>query len=185
MKLFIETSLSDLYMSIINNKVIAKRQIKNLVKKTDAFYENLDQLFKEANVNIEEITDIYTTLGPGSFSGARIGFLFAKTIAQISNTNFYVVPTYKLISKQKETLNLDWKNVYIKANRYSSYWINIENNNECSIVENENNNDDFIYDLFEKDPEQFFILFNKVESNKILDVELLYLHEPQIGVEKC
>ncbi|TPR54267.1 tRNA (adenosine(37)-N6)-threonylcarbamoyltransferase complex dimerization subunit type 1 TsaB [Metamycoplasma neophronis] len=184
MKLFVETSLSDLYMALIDNhEIIAKVRVENLVKKTDAFYENLNQLLEDAKVSIDNVESIYTTLGPGSFSGARIGFLFAKTLAQISDRKLYVSPTYELFRWQKQLLSENNNKIRIKANRYNVYLIEFNPEFSCKLVDDDLAYDKFDYDLFEQNPIYFLNKFTKVENP--LDVELLYLHEPQIGGEKC
>jgi len=41
----------------------------------------ISELFRETGVNPRELTDIGVTLGPGSFTGVRIGLAFAKGMA--------------------------------------------------------------------------------------------------------
>ncbi|TPE57582.1 tRNA (adenosine(37)-N6)-threonylcarbamoyltransferase complex dimerization subunit type 1 TsaB [[Mycoplasma] falconis] len=184
MNLFIETSLSDLYFCLFKkNKVIASINKPNLVKKTDAFYETLNELFKKANVSLKDIENIYTTLGPGSFSGARIGLLFAKTIAQISDKQMYTTATYNLFKVQNYLQNKDVNNVYIKANKYSVYHISFLPNLASEIINNDNNFEIFDYSLFENNLSLYFQEFK--QEKDLETVELLYLHEPQIGGNKC
>ncbi|WP_412031731.1 tRNA (adenosine(37)-N6)-threonylcarbamoyltransferase complex dimerization subunit type 1 TsaB [Metamycoplasma buccale] len=186
MKMFLETSLDNLYLCLIdkNDKVINKINIPSLVKKTDVLFENINILFKNINVSINELTDIYTTLGPGSFSGARIGFLFARTISQLSNIKLYVCETYLLFKKQLELSKNSKSEIKIKANKYSVYKIKFSNKKIISTIEeNKNDYDIFNYQLFENNVSQFLKIFREVKNP--MDIELCYLHEPQIGGIKC
>ncbi|WP_373434746.1 hypothetical protein [Metamycoplasma equirhinis] len=180
MELFVETSLSDLYIAIIkNNKIIDKICEKDLVKKTDEFYLKLNLLFERNKIDIDSINEIYITLGPGSFSGARIGLLFARTICQISNKKLFIVPTYKLFEMQKKMLKQDFNQIKIKANKYNNYLIKLNSNFSCELVENNNDFDKFDYQLFEKKLPKYKNIF--MQCLDVNEVELLYLHEPQIG----
>lgn len=184
MKLFIETSLSDFYISLIDKNYceIDCIFIANLVKKTDAFFENLNYLLNKNNFKLSSISEIYTTLGPGSFSGARIGLVFAKTVAQLSNIKLFVAPTYSLFYTQKKLQHEDCNLINIKANKYNVYSI-IVDPFECHMQENLGNFDLFNKELFSKNIEQYLKEFKQV--NDIENCELIYLHDPQIGEIKC
>ncbi|QJG66478.1 hypothetical protein HGG64_02050 [Mycoplasma phocoeninasale] len=180
MELFVETSLTDLYFAIIDrDKVIDEVRIKDLVKKTDLFYETLNSLLSKSNLKINDFSKIYTTTGPGSFSGTRIGFLFAKTISQISKIKLYLCPTYKLFILQKQLLNSTELTVKIKANKYNIYEIKIQPAITCQLIANDGNFDNLDYQLLKDNIAKFLSCFSEVSDSSSIDLE--YFHEPQIG----
>ncbi|AWX42955.1 molecular chaperone [Metamycoplasma cloacale] len=182
MELFIETSLSSLFLSVAKNKKILDYiEIKNLVKKTDVIIQEINKLLNRNNLTLQDIKVIKTTIGPGSFSGARIGFLWGRTIAQLSHIKLYICETYALLHCQNKLLKKNISTIRIKANKYSSYEINFKKNNvlSSSIVENVEQNDELDYDFFVQNYDKFNKCFRLVES--FLDIELCYMHEPQIG----
>lgn len=185
MKLILETSLDDLYLALVNenDKIIKSITVQSLVKKTDALFDEINRLFENTNFSINDLKSIYITLGPGSFSGARIGLLFARTMVQISNTKMYVCYTYELFKKQLE-LKQKWENfVLIKANKHSQYHIDFSDGAiTTTLVENEDNYFCFDYAHFESSIAEYLTVFK--EARNPIEVELAYLHEPQIGRQK-
>lgn len=180
MNIFVETSLSNLYMCIFdsNNKIISKINIENVVKKTDIFYEQLNILLKIAKLKLFDIKNFYVTLGPGSFSGARIGLTFCRTVFQLSKKcNLYVTPTYKLFNTQLKT-----NHVKILANKYRVFDI-IDDN--ITLETNNNDYHIFDYDRFENNLSEYLLVFKKIERDKLLDVDVIYGSMPQIGEIKC
>ncbi|AZZ65783.1 tRNA (adenosine(37)-N6)-threonylcarbamoyltransferase complex ATPase subunit type 1 TsaE [Metamycoplasma phocicerebrale] len=181
--LFIETSLEDFFVAILeDDRVIDYVIKKDLIKKTDYFFNVLDDILNRNNLDINNIDEIYTTTGPGSFTGARLGFSYARTNAQVQPkvaNNFIKLklsPTYELffIQKQENT-------VYIKANKYKSYKINkLKNKIEIEIIDaSEEFLDKFNYNDFIENPKKYLKAFK--ESNNLLSEELVYASEPQIG----
>lgn len=184
MNLFVETSLSDLYICLFtkNFKVVDKIHVPNLAKKTDEFFEHLDILLQRNKLELSNIKRVYTTLGPGSFNGARIGFLFVRTIVQMNNAcKLYVAPTFVLFKIQFliQGKKLDIK---IKANKYSLYDIQFPNQQvQKSLINNDGNYDLLNYQLLEKRLRTYLNFFNYVNQSDLLNVELEYLSDPQIG----
>ncbi|ACF07539.1 molecular chaperone [Metamycoplasma arthritidis] len=182
MKLFLETSLEDLYLALIdkNNKIVKSIHIPSLVKKTDALFCEINNLFDNTNYSIHNIKAIYVTLGPGSFSGARIGLLFARTIAQVTNVKMFVTYTYELFKKQLQ-LSKKWENlVLIKANKHSQYKIDFHQDEiTTTLIENNNNYHAFDYKQFEAKTVLYLATFKEVKNP--MEIELAYLHNPQIG----
>ena len=87
MNILIETSLDNLYMCIFDKKfnLITKVNLEKIVKKTDVFFDSLKTLLNYGKLGLLDIENIYVTLGPGSFSGSRIGLTFCRTMAQLKN----------------------------------------------------------------------------------------------------
>ena len=181
MNILIETSLDNLYMCIFDKKfnLIAKINLEKIVKKTDVFFDSFKTLLNSAKLGILDIENIYVTLGPGSFSGSRIGLTFCRTMVQLKNNiNLFVAPTYILFKSQ---LNNE-KEIKIKANKYSIFRIL---GDKISLIPNDGNFHKFDYDKFEKNIKLYISFFKRVNQDELLDIDIIYGSDPQIGELKC
>lgn len=180
--LFIETSLEDFFVALIeNNKIIDYILIEKLVKKTDLFFEEIDKLLQKNNTKLTYMSEIFTTIGPGSFTGSRLGFAFASTNKQLqkivanNDISIKIAPTYDLFFTQTQK-----DLVYIKANKYKAYEVSKTND---KIIINLSDKvdliDKFDYSNFMKNVDKFLSQFKEVEN--VLDIELIYASDPQIG----
>ncbi|AZG68604.1 hypothetical protein [Mycoplasma struthionis] len=179
MKLFIETSLDDLIITKIENNIVSDfLHIEKLTKKSDEFFNKLNTVIKKEDR--KNLKAVYVTIGPGSFTGARVGFLVARTLAQISKIKLYVAPSYELLKTQKKLLNQDWKKIVIKANKHNNYLIDLSfKKPKVSITNEIKEYDNLDFSLFKNNISLYLKSFKRVWNlNK---ASLLYFHEPQIG----
>jgi lipoprotein signal peptidase len=80
LNLFLDTTQKVCYLCLFqNNKVIKKEKITTNNNLTDLIVEHINRMLKNCNVKKESIKKIYLTVGPGSFTGTRVGVLIAKT----------------------------------------------------------------------------------------------------------
>ena len=80
--LYIDTSSSYLYSALIKDKKILQEVKENYGQKLSV--EALPQiikLFEKASIPPKDIEKIFVVVGPGSFTGIRIGVTIAKTMA--------------------------------------------------------------------------------------------------------
>lgn len=78
-------------------------------------YEKIKQLF--AGVGIKSIENIYVIVGPGSFTGLRVGVTIAKTFAMELGVNIYpinILKLYYLLYGQNIAIDA-------KGNKYFTY----------------------------------------------------------------
>ena len=181
MNILIETSLDNLYMCIFDKKfnLITKVNLEKIVKKTDVFFDAFKTLLNSAKLGILDIENIYVTLGPGSFSGSRIGLTFCRTMAQLKNNiNLFVAPTHILFKSQLNNEN----EIKIKANKYSIFRVL---GDKISLIPNDGNFHKFDYDKFEKNIKLYISFFKRVNQDELLDIDIIYGSDPQIGELKC
>ncbi|ENY68512.1 Hypothetical protein, predicted ATPase [Metamycoplasma auris 15026] len=180
--LFIETSLEDFFVAIIENNEVTDYIIKEkLVKKTDLFFSVINEVLAKNNLLIEYFDSIYTTKGPGSFTGSRLGFTFASTNWMLHNhilnnhLKIFLTPTYDLYFYQLKT-----NKIYIKANKYKAYEVSKENEKiSINLTDEIEKINHFDYQLFIQDTKGYLSLFK--ESKDALEEELIYASDPQIG----
>lgn len=78
MKLFIDTSDSDKITIRLNDKEFT---MKSRVNKSQTLLPLIIEKLEEKNLNLKNISEIEVVLGPGSFTGLRVGISVANTLA--------------------------------------------------------------------------------------------------------
>lgn len=80
--LFVDTCTSNLIIAVSKNKEIIKKFIqKNDNNLSTNFTSYIDDLLNDCNLSINDIEKIFVSIGPGSFTGIRVGLTFAKVLA--------------------------------------------------------------------------------------------------------
>jgi tRNA threonylcarbamoyl adenosine modification protein YeaZ len=80
LSLFIDTTQTYCNLAILNNEVIIKQfTVKTNNNLTEIVVEHIDNLLKQTKLTHHDIKKIFLVIGPGSFTGVRIGVLIAKT----------------------------------------------------------------------------------------------------------
>ncbi len=83
--LFIDTHYTDLHLALFyNDKVCEEIKIEN-AKHSECFILSLEQLLKKKRITIDDLSGILVVVGPGSFTGCRIGVVIAKMISYCKN----------------------------------------------------------------------------------------------------
>jgi tRNA threonylcarbamoyl adenosine modification protein YeaZ len=78
--LFIDTTQEYCNLAILKNQqIIAKQSIKTHNNLTDIVVEHIDELLKLVKLEQKDINRILVVVGPGSFTGVRVGTIIAKT----------------------------------------------------------------------------------------------------------
>lgn len=93
--LVIDTSVSNLFIGVVRDNtplaIYNERVEKDL---SSIVFEALDSTLNKANVDKKDINNIFVVIGPGSFTGVRIGVTIAKTYAWAMNIK--VIPVSSL-----------------------------------------------------------------------------------------
>lgn len=127
--LFLDTSTKYLCVGLaLDNKVIYKYQEEAIRKQSELTIPKLKEMLSNMNISLNDINEVCVTIGPGSFTGIRIGMCIAKVLASINK-----IPL-KAISSLNAYANIGKKIVILdaKANRV---YIGIYNNNVNVIDE--------------------------------------------------
>lgn len=83
--LIIDTSHDISYVILSENKeIIFFKKIEKL-KLSQELFETIDKILKETYTQISNLKYIATSIGPGSFTGLRVGATICKTISFASN----------------------------------------------------------------------------------------------------
>lgn len=87
-------------------KVIT-RENNNGLTHSQTIMELIDSTLKSANISINEINALCVDIGPGSFTGVRIGVSLVNAIAMVNSTPLYAVPSLSALCyayKSNETV---------------------------------------------------------------------------------
>lgn len=103
LSLFIDTSYKYLTVAISKDKEIIASYCQECFKRqSEELFMVLDNLFKQNKLNKNDISSIYITLGPGSYTGVRIALTLSKVYCSISNAKLYTISTLKLYAGKSE-----------------------------------------------------------------------------------
>lgn len=81
----------------INDKIYSK-EIDNEITHSEKLLPLLDEVLSEVGVNSKDM-DLYAiTLGPGSFTGVRIGIATAKAISKVTNKKIFGTTSLELLA---------------------------------------------------------------------------------------
>ncbi|MDC3057363.1 tRNA (adenosine(37)-N6)-threonylcarbamoyltransferase complex dimerization subunit type 1 TsaB [Alphaproteobacteria bacterium] len=98
--IIIETSLSRILISIIKNKKVFSNCLNSPKSIEQDLNLLIDKLMKKANLNFREINLILVSLGPGSFTGIRIGISAAKALSLCTGAKIIGYSNFESIYSQ-------------------------------------------------------------------------------------
>lgn len=166
MNLFISTSSDKIYLAVFDNNEIKTELIH---QGHNDHTQTLYGLIRDLDYNLEQITDIYVVNGPGSFTGLRVGVIFAKLLAQKNNANLYPVNALMLLT------NMYNKLVALDA-RGGNYYI-LDENNEVILTKeiNESTLVDPLIDLSKLINNDYLL---SLTPDNYLELEIVYVKHP-------
>ena len=123
--LSIETSINRIFL-VINNKQKLSSVHKNVESSIEIDLNNLlNKTFKKAKINFENLDFILVSLGPGSFTGIRVGLSAAKAISLSLGKSLYGYSNFKAMLHQAiidKKMPLNKKiNLLIKSSKHDFY----------------------------------------------------------------
>ena len=115
--LFIDTSTKYLCIGIAkDNNVIYKYQQEAIKKQSELTIPFLKKALDENNMTLNDIDEVNVTIGPGSFTGIRIGMCVAKVLASMKNIPLKAISSlnaYASLGKKIVILDSKDKRVYL------------------------------------------------------------------------
>lgn len=99
MNLFVDTTGKFLVVAIFDkNFILIDSKISEIKNKADILPDFLGKILLKNKLEITEFTNFFINLGPGSFTGCRIGLTFFRTIAQLNKKEIWTCSTFNLLS---------------------------------------------------------------------------------------
>ena len=115
--LFLDTSTKYLCIGIAkDHKVIYKFQQEAIKKQSELTIPFLQKALSEVNISLNDIDEVNVTIGPGSFTGIRIGMCIAKVLASMKNIPLKAISSlnaYASLGRKIVILDAKAKRVYL------------------------------------------------------------------------
>lgn len=164
--LSIDTSSKICSVAVLEDcNVIIERNIDDGITHSQKLMPMIDDILKELNLNLANF-DLFTcSVGPGSFTGVRIGVSTVKAFCDVTN-----IPVTSVSSLEGLAYNTLSSNIGNNINTVCSL-IDAKNDNVyCGIFKNENNTFIQLEDLCAKNINQVLDILEKYSSSSILFV---------------
>ena len=134
MKIFIDSSSNYFIISVISNdnEIIAFKKVKTNRDMLKNSTKLLDDFLTKKQINPNDLTKAYLTIGPGSFTGSKISYNILATFNLVKNfKEIYTISSLDLVKKEKKIPYI----IFSKSKSYTKekflfFWenINIVNN---------------------------------------------------------
>lgn len=135
--LLIDTHFNILLALFKDDKLLSKKEIINERDLGTVCIPSLVDLLKDNELDIHDLNDIIVCIGPGSFTGERLGVTIAKTLAYTLNIPIRTVTSLEMYYKDGYD--------YIVMAEKNGYYVGIIKNN--NIVDYQYLNKDEINNL--------------------------------------
>jgi len=90
-RLVVDTALEYSYLGILKDDiVIFESYEKGSNNHSETLLPKLENALKENNLSLKDIDEVYTGIGPGSYTGVRIAVVISKMIYAMNNIKLYV-----------------------------------------------------------------------------------------------
>lgn len=95
----IDTSTDRLSLAIsINDQIVKQKNCQTNNRLSSILIREIDKLFKSINKDISELDCIVVGLGPGSFTGLRVGLSAVKALSLVSKVPVTGIPSHDAIA---------------------------------------------------------------------------------------
>ena len=112
--LFVDTSYKTLFVALLkDNNLIDKIQIMSEFNFSETMIPTLNKILCDNNLKAADINKIFAIVGPGSFTGIRIGLTAAKTLAYVLNIPIVALSSLEFMATT--TCNTDYIIPFIDA----------------------------------------------------------------------
>ena len=190
-RLFIDTTCDYLLLYVTNNdSIIGSVELKVSRKMSEYLLDQIDNLLDSLSLKVSDINEIYAGIGPGSFTGVRIGVALALGLSLSLNINVYGLSSMDI---QAVSVNKDLVKVVsrLKGNEFAYKEYDFLNNQISDYtVLNIPNNELSNYILVNTDNEFKPDYLNAIKSGKLIDFRTdcspIYLRksEAEINLDK-
>lgn len=187
MKVYLDTATEDFFVALFddNYSLVDKIHLENYRKKVSLIPEQFSELLNRNSLQISQINQFITNIGPGFFTGVRSGMVFFRTISLQLNKSFSTISTFEILHEQ----NKEMKFIYLDAQGDKLYKFNSESYGQENIkalieVVEKAENINISKINFEQLSNNFGNYKKYFNNQEPLKQEVLYIKKPQIGVKK-
>ena len=129
--LVIDTAVSNLFVGVVKDDTVLSQYNKRVEKDLSSIiFEVLDNVIKDAKIDKKSINNIFVSVGPGSFTGVRIGVTIAKVYAWALGIKVIPVSSLEFMCSgyvENCTSLIDARRGYVYSGKYDSSLNNLKN----------------------------------------------------------
>ena len=167
--LLLDTSNSFINIYVIeNDKLLVEEHIKVLKDMSNIIMPKIREIFDNLSFELRDIDKLFVTIGPGSFTGVRIGITVIKTIGYSLNIPVYPISTLEYLSSITTKKNriisiIDAR----RGNVFAGYYDNTLNKlKEEALIP---------YDSIEISDDDIIVSYDGVYNSEIMNVDVIKL----------
>ena len=118
--LFVDTTQNFCNIAILKNgKLQSFLSLPTNNNMTDIVVEHVNEQLKKNKIKLEQLKSLYLLIGPGSFTGCRVGYIVITTFANLLNIPVFY--TDSLLFQTKDGIGVSI--IYAKSNKkYFAYY---------------------------------------------------------------
>ena len=100
--LFLDTCNRNIIIGLLkDNKLISSKVFENDNNLSEKLLPTIKEILNENNIDIKKVNKIFISVGPGSFTGIRIGVTVAKTIAWALNIPIIPISSLEVLASTR------------------------------------------------------------------------------------
>ena len=167
--LLLDTSNSFINIYVVeNNEILVEEHIKVLKDMSNIIMPKIRELFDRLDFDIKDVDKLFVTIGPGSFTGVRIGITVIKTIGYSLNIPICPISTLEYLA----SISTDEKRILSiidarRGNVFAGYY----DNNLDRIKEEEL----ISYEDINKNNYDIVVSYDGVYNSNVINVDILKL----------
>ncbi len=142
--LVIDTTKQNSHIVLINNDVVSNVIIDVKSKVSESLLPNIERLLTSNNISLHDVDAFGVVVGPGSFTGVRVGVATIKAFAQVLDKPVIALNSFEVV----QGVVTDGR-MCLKCTNTSMYYADYHNSSvsHMGVLENDLLKEDNIYQL--------------------------------------
>lgn len=121
--LTIDTTLTHAAIALVkDDKIIASKNEKGVQQQAESLIANIESLLNETELSYDGLEAVAVNIGPGSFTGIRIGLAAARGLALAADVPVIAVTGFELLHQQAKTAGIALANIAVAINAKRGQW---------------------------------------------------------------
>ncbi|MHA3838995.1 tRNA (adenosine(37)-N6)-threonylcarbamoyltransferase complex dimerization subunit type 1 TsaB [Mycoplasma sp. HF14] len=185
MNIYLDTSSEDFILVLFNQEfeVLDFILLHGYKKKVELITNQFQLLLERNKIQIQDLSGLYTNIGPGFFTGIRSSLVFFRTISLLNKIPMYITTSMDILHKQHP--HTDFLYTDAQGNKLYEYNFTIGTNDyhkKIQVVEKHLQEVTKIN--FERMINEFILYKDIFKFSETMEIEPLYIKQPQIGGQK-
>lgn len=120
--LIINTANQELYIALKLKSKLFSKSVNSTLKHNELMLTKIDEILKEANITLKDVNELGVVIGPGSFTGVRVGIATIKAFRDALNIKARGINNLKLLYSLAISQNKNCEVVAINGSK-DSYFV--------------------------------------------------------------